>query len=107
MRASAFWRIEYCGLSLVTSTFNSWAAMPTLSAATPSLNAGLDRSTIAVGAWYSRPSYQKLRTQLSGSRQPQMKNEYHGVSRMRPRSASTLTYTFGPQVLPIGSSMVG
>ena len=65
--------------------------MPTFSAATPSLNAGLLRSTIAVGAWYSRPSYQKLRTQFSGSLQPQVKNEYHGTSRIRPRSASTLT----------------
>jgi hypothetical protein len=65
--------------------------MPTLSAATPSLNAGFDRSTIAVGAWYSRPSYQNERTQFSGSFQPQVKNEYHGTSRMRPRSASTLT----------------
>ena len=46
---------------------------------------------MAVGAWYSRPSYQKARTQLRGSRQPQLKKEYHGTSRMRPRSASTLT----------------
>jgi hypothetical protein len=35
----------------VTLTCSSCAAMPTLSAATPSLNAGLARSTIAVGAW--------------------------------------------------------
>ena len=55
------------------------------------LECRLDKSTIAVGAWYSRPSYRKLRAQATGSRQPQVKNEYHGVSRMRPRSASTLT----------------
>lgn len=58
MRAVAVWRTEYCGLSVVTSTFSSCSARPTLNAATPSLNAGLERSTIAVGASYSRPSYQ-------------------------------------------------
>ena len=51
------------------------------------------RSTIAVGAWYSRPSYQKLRTQLSGSFQPQVKNEYHGTSRIRPRAWGVETST--------------
>ena len=91
MRASTFCRTPYCGLSGVTFTCSSCAARPTFSAATPSLKAGFERSTIAVGAWYSRPSYQKLRAQLSGSFQPQVKNEYQGTSRMRPRSASTLT----------------
>ena len=65
--------------------------MPTFNAATPSLNAGLARSTIAVGARYSLPSYQKLRAQANGSFQPHTKNEYQGTSRRRPRNASTLT----------------
>ena len=102
-----FWRTAYCGWSVLTLTVSSCAAVPTCSAATPNLNDGLDRSTIAVGAWYARPSYQNERAQLSGSRQPQVKNEYQGTSRMRPRSASTLTYTLGPQALSIFSSTVG
>jgi hypothetical protein len=56
-RTNAFCRIVYCALSAATLTCNSCAAVPTFSAATPSLKAGLDRSTSAVGAWYSRPSY--------------------------------------------------
>ena len=42
--------LAYCGLSAVTLTCSSCAARPTCSSATPSLNAGLARSTIAVGA---------------------------------------------------------
>ena len=49
--AIAFWRIVYCGLSALTLTCSSCAARPTRSAATPTLNAGLARSTIAVGGW--------------------------------------------------------
>ena len=49
--AIAFSRIRYCALSAVTLTCSSCAARPTESLATPSLNAGLARSTIAVGAW--------------------------------------------------------
>ena len=56
MRATAFCRTAYCGLSVLTWTCSSCSARPMLSAATPSLKAGRDRSTIAVGAWYSRPS---------------------------------------------------
>ena len=91
MRALAVWRTPYCAWSVLTLTLSSCSAMPIFSAATPSLNAGLARSTRAVGAWYSRPLYLKLRTQLSGSFQPQVKNEYQGTSRTRPRSASRLT----------------
>jgi hypothetical protein len=45
--------------------------------------------------------------QLIGSFQPQMKKEYHGTSRMRPRTASTDTYTLGPYSAFIGTLMVG
>ena len=48
--AIAVWRTAYCGLSAVTLTCSSCAARPTCSLATPSLNAGLARSIIAVGA---------------------------------------------------------
>ncbi len=51
MRAFTFWRTAYCGWSAVTATCSSCSARPTCSAATPSLKAGLARSTIAVGAW--------------------------------------------------------
>ena len=81
----------YCAFSGMTSTFNSWSAVPMRRAATPSLNAGRDRSTMAVGAWYSRPSYQKARAHSTGERQPQVKKLYQGTSRMRPRKAITLT----------------
>ena len=93
-RATAFSRMRYCGLSVVTLTWSVCSARPTCSAATPSLKAGLARSTIAVGAWYSLPWVtlrHQVRAQSSGSRQPQVKSEYHGTSRMRPRSTSTLT----------------
>ena len=89
--AIAVWRTAYCGLSAVTLTCSSCAARPTCSLATPSLNAGLARSTIAVGATQSLPSPRKLRHHSSGARQPQVKNEYQGVSRIRPRRARTLT----------------
>src|SRR5258706_6507997 len=68
--AIALPRTTYCGLSVVTATCSSCALMPTFNAATPGLNPGFDRSTIAVGAWDLRPSYQKLRTQFIGSVQP-------------------------------------
>ena len=107
MCACTFCRTAYCGRSVLTLTVSSCAAMPTCSAATPNLNEGLDRSTMAVGAWYARPSYQNERAQLSGSRQPQVNSEYQGTSLMRPRSTSTLTYTLGPHDLSIFSSTLG
>src|SRR6185436_4038496 len=58
--------------------------------------AGLLRSTSAVGATYSLPSYQKAVHHSRGALKPQVKKLYHGTSRSRPRSASTLTYALGP-----------
>ena len=46
---------------------------------------------MAVGATYSLPSYQKAVHQSRGDLKPQVKKLYHGTSRRRPRSASTLT----------------
>ena len=49
--AFAVWRTPYCGCAGVTLTSSRCSSSPTRSAATPSLNAGLARSTIAVGGW--------------------------------------------------------
>jgi hypothetical protein len=107
MRTSDFLPDRVLWLVGVTPTCSASFAMPTLSAATPSLNDGLARSTIAVGAWYSRPSYQKLRTHASGSFQPQVKNEYQGTSRIRPRQRENADVDVGSPDLSILSSTVG
>ena len=84
-------------MSAVTFTSIWWACVPTRISARPTRNAGLDKSTSAVGAWYSLPSYQKDVHHSRGALKPQVKKLYHGTSRRRPRRASTLTYTLGPQ----------
>ena len=48
-------------------------------------------STSAVGGRYSGRSVLRARHHSSGERQPQVKNEVHGTSRRRPRTASTET----------------
>ena len=89
--AIAFSRIAYCGLSAVTLTCSSCAARPTVSVGDAELERRLGEVDHRRRRLVVLASYQKLCHHASGSFQPQVKNEYHGASRIRPRSASTLT----------------
>ena len=60
-----------------------------------------------MGACHSASPCRHDRHHSPGERQPQLKNEYQGTSRTRPRTASTETKTLGLQSSSTFSSMTG